>query len=558
MKPFLVHAVRAKEIASVLARQGFADLLDQLDVPTGIWQRLVPQPRVRRSTWERLRLALEELGPAFVKFGQMMSMRPDVLPHALILELRKLQDAVRPVPFAEIQPVLAEEIPVDLAEVFSEFDEAPVASGSLAQVYYARLRAAPEAAARGEAGRPVAVKVQRPNIVRIVQTDLSFAAWLAAQLHQRRPALQPYDLPAVVEQIRAGMEQELDFRNEAHNQEYFNAVNPYATRVFAPAVIEELSGERVLVMERIDGQPVLREPFAAETSRGLAADGARSILHQILVAGFFHADPHAGNLLVTTDGRLCFLDWGLAGHLTRRLRYSLADIWAAAVEQDAERIVAIAADLASPEARPDLRVMEKEVTLVLREDLNFTVGRPQFGRAMLRLLFIFGSHGIPLSREYSLMAKAVLEVEEIGRALDPAFDLRTYAQPVLRELEQERSGVRAVWRHTREFLRSSFGGLEELPRQLQRLARRFENDNLTFNMQHRGLDRLQEGLQTASNRIALGVIIGSLIIGSSLIVNTHIPPYLLGYPMLGIIGYLLSAILGLYVIWDIIRYDRHK
>jgi ubiquinone biosynthesis protein len=549
VKPFLVHAVRAKEIASVLARHGFADLLDQLEVPPGIWQKLVPQPRVRLSTWERVRLALEELGPAFVKFGQLMSMRPDVLPHPLILELRKLQDAVPPVPFAEIRPVLLEELPVDLSEVFAEFDETPVACGSLAQVYFARLRGT---------GLPVAVKVQRPNIVRVVQTDLSFAAWLAAQLHQRRPALQPYDLPAVVEEVRAGVLQELDFRNEARNQQYFNAVNPYPTRVFAPAVIEELSGERVLVMERIDGVPAGREALLAEAGRGLAADGARSILHQVLVAGFFHADPHAGNLFLTTDGRLCFLDWGLAGHLTRRLRYALADLWAAAIEQDAERIVHIAGDLASPEARPDLRVMEKEITLVLREELNFTVGRPQFGRAMLKLLFIFGSHGIPLSRDYSLMAKAVLEIEEIGRALDPSFDLRAYAQPVLRELEQERTGTRAVWRHTRDFLRASFGGLEELPRQLQRLVRRFENDNITFNMQHRGLDRLQEGLQTASNRIALGVIIGSLIIGSSFIVNTHIPPYLLGYPMLGIVGYLLSAILGLYVIWDIIRHDRHK
>ncbi len=558
MKPFLVHAVRAKEIAGVLARHGFADLLDQLEGPPGLWQKLVPQPRVRRSTWERVRLALEELGPAFVKFGQLMSMRPDVLPHPLILELRKLQDAVRPVPFAEIRPVLLEELPVDLAEVFSEFDETPVASGSLAQVYFARLRGSPEALAKGEAGRPVAVKVQRPNIVRMVQTDLSFAAWLAAQLHQRSPALQPYDLPAVVEEIRAGVQQELDFRNEARNQQYFNAVNPYPNRVFAPAVIEELSGERVLVMERVDGVPAGRGPLPAETGRALAADGARSILHQVLVEGFFHADPHAGNLLVTTDGRLCFLDWGLAGHLTRRLRYALADLWAAALEQDAERIVQIAGDLASPEARPDRRVMEKEITLVLREDLNFTLGRPQFGRAMLKLLFIFGSHGIPLSRDYSLMAKAVLEIEEIGRALDPSFDLRAYAQPVLRDLGNERTGTRAVWRHTRDFLRASFGGLEELPRQVQRLVRRFENDNLTFNMQHRGLDRLQEGLQTASNRIALGVIIGSLIIGSSFIVNTHIPPYLLGYPMLGIVGYLLSAILGFYVIWDIIRHDRHR
>ena len=176
MKPFFSQAVRAKEIVAVLARHGFADLLEQLDLPDGFWRRLVPQARVHRSQWERIRLALEDLGPAFIKFGQLLSMRPDVLPHGLILELRKLQDAVRPMPFAEIRPVLLEELPAGLADLFSEFDETAVASASLAQVYRARLRAD---------GRVVAVKVLRPDSARLVQTDLGFAVWLATQIHQR-------------------------------------------------------------------------------------------------------------------------------------------------------------------------------------------------------------------------------------------------------------------------------------------------------------------------------------------------------------------------------------
>lgn len=548
MKPFFTQAVRAKEIAAVLARHGFADLLDQLDLPDGVWRRFAPQMGVHRSTWERIRLSLEELGPAFIKFGQILSMRPDVLPHPLILELRKLQDAVRPMPFAEIRPVLLAELPAPLEEIFSEFDETPVASASLAQVYFARLR---------EGGRLVAVKVQRPNSARLVQTDLNFAVWLAGQVHQRSTALQPYDLPAIVEEVRQSVLRELDFRNEARNQEYFNAVNPYAS-VFAPAVVDELTSERVLVMERIDGQPVGRQPLAAAQARELAAQGARSLMHQVLIAGFFHADPHSGNVFVASDGRLCFLDWGMAGHLTRRLRYAVADFWLAAVEQDAERIVQIAEGLSSPDSRPDLRVMEKEITLALREELNFTLGRQQLGRAMLKLLFIFGRHGIRLSRDYSLMAKAILSIEEVGRALDPDFDLRTQAEPVLRQLASERLGPTALWRHARDFLRGGFSSLQDMPDQLRRLARRLENNTLTLNLHHDGLEDMEGALQTSANRIALGVIIGSLIIGSSLIVTTHIPPYLFGYPVLGIVGYLLSAILGLSVIWDIIRHGRHK
>jgi ubiquinone biosynthesis protein len=551
VKPFdlLANAVRAKEIAGVLARHGFADLLEQLDLPTGIWTRHPAQPRTHRSNAERIRLALEELGPTFVKFGQLLSMRPDVLPHGLILELSRLQDAVRPVPFEEMGPVLRAELPGEPAEIFSEFDETPVASGSLAQVYFARLRAD---------GRPVAVKLQRPNVARIVQTDLAFAAWVAGQVHQRRPSLQPYDLPAVVEEVRQGVQRELDFRHEARNQQYFNAVNPYAQEVFAPAVVEELTTERLLVMERVEGTPVGRVALPPERARALAAAGARSLVHQVLIAGFFHADPHAGNVLLAADGRLCFLDWGLAGHLTRRLRYALADFWDAAVEQEPERIVNIASLLAPSEARPHLRAMEKEVALALREELNFEGGRQRLGRVMLKLLFIFGRHGIPLSRDYSLMAKAVLSIEQVGRSLDPEFNLRDHTGAVLRDLAKERVSPRKLWRHARDFLRASFAGLEELPGQIHRLVRRLEHDSITFTMQHRGLDRLEQALQTASNRIALGVIIGALIIGSSIIVATHLPPFYHGYPLLGITGYLLSAALGFYVIWDIIRHGRHK
>ncbi|GAB1488898.1 AarF/UbiB family protein [Opitutaceae bacterium] len=551
MKGFdlLKHAVRAKEIFGVLARHGFDDLLDQLDVPSGFWQRFVPSPAERRSTGERIRLALEELGPTFVKLGQLMSMRPETVPAPLIIELRKLQNHVPALPFAEIDAVLRAELDADPEMVFCEFDQNPIAAGSLAQVYRARLR---------EGGSAVAVKVQRPNIVRNVHTDLELAAWLASQLHGRVASLQPFDLPAVVAEVRAGVLRELDFLNEARNQQYFNTLNPSPEEVFAPRVFNALTTERLLVMEFVAGTTVGNGSHPGVDPRALAAHGARSLVHQVLVTGFFHADPHAGNVLATPDGRLCLIDWGLAGHLTRRLRHALADFWQAAVEQDAERIVEIATSLAPPDALIDARVMEKEVTLALREDLNFAIGRQELGRAMLRLLFIFGRHGIPLSSDYSLMAKAVLSIEEVGRALDPDFDLRTHAGPILKSVQKERVGARAMGRRLRDLTRAALSGLHDLPGEIQRLVRRLGHDDLTINFNHRGLDDLDEAIKTSANRIALGVIIGSLIIGSSLIVTTRIPPLLFGYPALGIIGYILSALLGFYVIWDIIRHGRHR
>jgi ubiquinone biosynthesis protein len=545
---FLSHAGRAREILGILAKHGYADLVNQLDMPEGIWQRL-PHPGGEMTTNERIRLTAEELGPAFVKLGQFLSMRPDVLPQALIFELRKLQSNVQPLPYATMKPVLVESLGGDPAEIFEDFKEEPLAAASLAQVYVAHLR---------EKKQKVAIKVLKPDARRTIEIDLDFAQWLADQLHHRSEVLKPFNLPAVVAEAGKSMLAELDFRIEARNQLYFNLRNPHPDQVFAPVVHEKYSGEKVLVMDYIPGKNVGKTTAPEEVRREIAGRGAQSLVRQVLVDGFFHADPHAGNVLVTSDHRLCFLDWGMVGHLTRRLRFGLAEFWTAAIDQDAERIVQIATTLARPDTKPaEINLMEKEITIALREELNFTLGRQELGRAMVRLLNIFGRHGVSLSEDYTLMAKAVLSIEEVGRSLDPDFDLREHTKPVLAELYRSEAGPKAITRRLREMLRDTAEGLRDLPMELRRLVRRLEHDDFTINFQHRGLEQMDDSVKSASNRLTIGVIIGSLIIGSSMIVTTGIHPLLFGYPALGIVGYLISALLGLYVVWGIIWKDGH-
>ena len=543
----LQRAARANEILAVLARHGFAEALGRLGRPARRWAGAAAAPA--RSTGERLRLAAEELGPAFVKLGQLLSARPDIVPHEILLELRRLQDHVHPLPFADLRPVLAAGLGRDPGEVFAELDERPAAAASLAQVYFGRL----------VSGEVVAVKVRKPGIRRRLETDLDLAERLAARLQSHVPALRAIDLSGALAELRAGVLRELDFRHEARHQAFFNARFPVDGLVFAPRVHTEFCSEQVLVMERVDGLPVAEAvSLPVPARRRLAAAGADALLRQAFLLGFFHGDPHAGNLLVTRDARLCFLDWGLAGHLTPRLRVALADFWAAAVAQDAEALVRVAAEIAPDEARPDAHGLEREVALVLREELDFAAGLPALGRAMVRLLFVFGQGGIPLSREYALLAKALLSIEETGRLLDPGFDLRPHAAPVLRELRRERTGVRAVARRTREAARHLLPGLGVLPLELSRLVRRLGHDHLAINLHHRGLGEHDDAMKVAANRIALGVIIGALIIGSSLVVTTGATPRLFGLPALGVVGYLISALLGLRVVWDIIRHGRHR
>lgn len=546
---FLAHAVRAKEIFSVLARYGFANLLQQAEAPTGMWRRILPEPAEKRTTEERLRMAAEELGPTFVKFGQLLSMRPEILPQSYILELGKLQNSVQALPFSDMLPVLEQALGKPYTEVFEDFETQPAASASLAQVYKARIRGT---------GDVVAVKVQKPGITRTIEIDLDLAGWVASQLHQRSHELRPFDLPAVVEEVRSAIIEELDFRLEANNQDYFNVVNPHPEQVFAPKVYKELSSERVMVSAWVEGTSPAKSLLPREQLKEIAGNGAKSLMHQILVDGFFHADPHAGNVVITLDGRLAFIDWGMVGNLTRRLRHALGDFLVAAMDQDAERLVRIATELAPSEARLNQRLLEQRVLVVLRQDLNFTTGRLQMGRAMLRLLYVLGKNGIPLSRDFSIMAKAVLSFEEIGWILDPDFDLKTFATPLVRQQQRDGWSPNSILRTLAATARSTLLGLRDIPTEINRLMRRLEHDNLTVNFQHRGLEPLQDTVKAAANRIALGVIVGSLVVGSSLIVTTGAGPRLFGYPALGIVGYLISAVIGLAIIYDIVRYGRHK
>lgn len=546
---FVTNAVRAKEIATVFAKHGFAEVINQLNPPPGFLHRFIPQPKHRRSVWERFRLAAEELGPTFVKSGQLLSMRPDVIPEPLVSELRKLQDSVKPLPFAEMRPVLIEELGEELDVIFSEFDETPVASASLAQVYRARLRSN---------GHAVAVKLQRPGLRKMVDSDLDLISFFVTQLHHRVAAFAPYNLPAVVAEMRVAFSRELDFRHESKNLRYFNATNPFAQTVYAPAAYEEYTRERVLVMDFIEGDRLEKVVLPAEKARALALGGARSLFHQILVAGFFHADPHSGNLLVTSDGRLCALDWGQVGQLTRRMRHFLAELFEAAAALDAERIVAAASVLAAPHRRPDFRSMEKEVTYVLRENLNYAIGHQEIGRVILSLLNIFGRHGINVTQDYCLMAKAVLSIEEAARSLDPQFDLRLAAEPILRDLQRERYSPKVLLGQVRQGLAGAISRLGDLPVDLHRLAQRISQDDLTINFQHRGLEELDNAINKASSRLTLAIIVGALIVGSSLIIHAGVTPKLLGFSVLGIVGYLLSMVIGLWIVWDIFRHGRHK
>jgi ubiquinone biosynthesis protein len=554
MKPFgwLTNASRMREIMVVLWRNGFDGFLQNIRPPSGLIRRITPKPRSRHSLWERIRITLEELGPTFVKFGQILSMRPDAFPEPLIVELQKLQADVAANPFGEMEPVLRAGLNgEDPDAVFSEFDRVPVAAASVAQVYFATLR---------HSGQRVAVKIQRPGIRKRIAADFEILRWFAHQAHQRIEALQPYNLPEIVDELGRGLEEELDFRVEAHNVSYFLERNKEREHVSAPRAHIAFTSETVLVMDLAEGSKIRDIEPGSPLAKIAAANGAQSLFHQILVDGFFHADPHAGNILVQPGGDVCVLDWGLVGQLTRRMRYTLVDLFEAFLGGDSAQVVRVAMDLERTSAvYPNTRKMEREILHALRETFDPATGRGEIGRAMLRLLHIFGENGIELAQDYALVAKAVYTIEETGSRLDPAFSLSESFMPAVKKLVAARRDPRNILQNFRRTFVSSFSRIQELPAGLHRVLRLLESGRATINFQHKGLEDMDNVLNSASNKLTVGLIIAAMIIGSSIIIATRIPP-LVGESMslLGIVGYALSGLLGLWIIFNILRYGRHK
>lgn len=547
---WIKNAVRAQEILRTLVRHGFWDFVDKVDGERHWIGRFAPPVgREDRSLWVRARHVLEDLGPTFVKLGQLAATREDALPEPFIAELKKLRESVKPLPWELMEPVLAGELPGPVTAHFSKFDTVPVACGSLGQVYRAEL---PD-------GTPVAVKIRRAGIARAVRADMDILKWLADAAHVRIPELRAYDLPTVVAESAAGLIREMDFRNEARNAEEFNALNPQGL-VFAPRVYNELSSEAVLVAAWVDGLAPGDPAIPPPVGKKLAAAGGEAVFHQILVSGFFHADPHAGNLRVTADGRLAFLDWGLAGQLNGRMRRFLAELFAGVDAHDAERIVRVVlADPSAISTRVDAAHLESQIARLLRRHRDFSTETGGVGRLTLDLMKVLGANGLRLARDYTLLARAVLILENSCRALDPGFDISGHARDFVKLLARERLNPARWMRELLRDIAAGGGAARDVPVLLSRLLRRIESGAAGLVVEHKGLEDFSETIDRGVNRLVFAIIVAALLVGSSLLIQKAGGGSMWAFPSwLGLLGYMMAFGFTIYLLFDIIRHGRHK
>jgi predicted unusual protein kinase regulating ubiquinone biosynthesis (AarF/ABC1/UbiB family) len=542
------HLNRYRQIAWLLLKYGGSDLVKQ----TGLTETLEEEQRVtpkEAAKAEELADDLEKLGPTFVKLGQLLSTRVELMPEAYIEALTRLQDKVEPFGFGEVEQIVSSELGVRIAKAFSEFESKPTASASLGQVHLARLRD----------GRPVAVKVQRPGIREAVLSDLDALYDLADFLDRHTEFGKRYQFRQMLEEFRKSLLRELDYRLEAQNLTAFHTNMASFRRIVVPLPIDDYCTARVLTMEYVAGKkitkmsPLARMEFDGE---GLAEEVFRAYLEQILVHGFFHADPHPGNVFLTDDYRIALLDLGMVGRIMPRLQEDLLQLLLAISEGRGEEAADIAIKIGDSRDMDDEQTFRRRISEIVAVQKTATVSQMEVGRLVLEVTQISAASGIRVPPELTMLGKTLLNLDQVGRTLAPTFDpnasIRRNAAEMLRQrlLKSLSPG-------------NLFSGILELKDLIQRLPGRVNKffDALANNEFKVTVDAIDErklmvGFQKVANRITVGLIVASLIVGAALLMRVDTSFRIWGYPGLAIIFFLGAAACGIFLLINILFYDK--
>jgi len=545
----LRHLGRFKEILVTLARFGFDEVIERLELPERFIPFYTPHPEVDLPFEERLRLLMEDLGPSFIKLGQVLSLRPDLVPPKIINSLRKLQDQVAPVEFSRIRPVVEESLGRPLEELFTAFEPEPLASASLGQVHRAVLR---------QCGTPVAVKVLKPGIRERLSVDLSIIENLAETLDGKVEALQFYDLPGIVRELTGMLSKELDMLREARNIRIARSNLREDENIRIPCVYDAYTSERVLTMELFVGEKLSHvDPENLSNAIELSRAGLTTVLRQILEDGFFHADPHPGNVIILEGGVLALIDWGMVGRLTRNMRFALVNMVQAVEKKDSERIIQVLLKLSDADPPEDMEMLEREILDALDAYTHVPVGEIKVGELMTELTNLFREHGIRIPAGMATVVKALLSGEGSARLLYPELDVIAEAEPMIRRMVVERHKPKYFLRQLRQTMENAWQMHSQLPGRIDRLMRKAERGEATIRLRHENLAGLRETLDNASNRLSLAIVLAAMFLGSSIIITTEVKPFLFGYPALGVIGYLISGVLALWLAVTIIRRRKY-
>jgi len=540
----LIKLRRFKQIVSILMKYGFDELVQQLNLPGLNLIKRVRSVDSTVSTYQRIRHALEDLGPTFVKFGQILSLRPDMLPAELVLELGKLQDDVASLAFDEIREVVENTFGQSIKKTFSVFDAAPLASASISQVHRGTLR---------KEGVIACVKIQRPGIRKIIEADLGILESIALLINQKSDELKSYDLPNLVRVIRRDLLRELDFTREARNMKIARG---YAAEsdTYIPEVYDDYCSEQLLVTEFIQGVQLKDiDSIGLENPEALAKQGLKTAIKQILEDGFFHADPHPANLLIMENDKLALIDWGMVGRLTEKDRFELIGILKSVVEKDSSTLVNALLNITKGKKSIDFKTMERDLLDILDSYHAVPIKDINIGHLLMAIMALLQDYQLKLPTDLVIMIKALVTAEGSARQIYPDLNIVSASKEYIEELRRQSLMPANLWRMIRYSLSQFLTQQKALPHRFARILEKFDDGELTLRFAHTNLNGFLKTLENIFNRLTFGIIVGAMIIGSSMIITTGVKPFILGFPALGVIGYVISAVLGLWILINIIR-----
>jgi predicted unusual protein kinase regulating ubiquinone biosynthesis (AarF/ABC1/UbiB family) len=541
------HLKRYKDIALLIARYGRPGLLKEAGLDEVV-EDGARDPKLAR-TGDALAADLERLGPTFIKLGQVLSVRPDLLPAEYADKLARLQDGVAPFPFEEVERIVNSELGLRISKAFAEFEPTPIAAASLGQVHRARLRD----------GRQVAVKVQRPGIHETIADDLEALEEIADWIDEHTDFGRAHHLREFLDEFRKSLLRELDYRREAQNLVTIRTNLEEFELIVMPAPVDDYTTSRVLTMDYIDGVKITKLSNVAKLElpgKELADELFRAYLNQILIDGFFHADPHPGNVFVTRDKRIALLDLGMVAYIPPQLQTNLTQLVFAISEGRSEDVVTYALRISQRTPSFDEPGFTRGVADLVATQQNRTLEQIQVGKIVFAMLEVAARHGLRLAPELGMLGRALLSLDQAGRILDPDFDpneaiRRSAAEIMRRRMAQSVSPGRLFQNviEVKEFA-------ERLPSRVNRILDALANNDLEIRVQAIDENKLLSGFQKIANRITLGLLMAALIVSAAMLMQVGTTFRILGYPGIAMIFFALAAVGGVGLMLQIMRDDR--
>jgi ubiquinone biosynthesis protein len=543
----LRNASRLRTIVSVFARHGFHNIAERVKLGQFILERLNPTaPEENFTVAERVRMSFEELGPTFVKLGQLLASRPDLVPEEFVNEFTKLHDRVNPLPFEVVEGVLKEEFGDSLYKHFESFDPTPLGSASIAQAHLAKLKD----------GRTVVVKVQRPGIIQTINEDLNVLFLLAELLEKYVEETKTFNPVSIVEEYFKTLELETNFIVEANNIKRFAHNFQNDPNIKIPEVYWELTTERVLTMQAMAGIAMssdlaLKQPDVNPDE--LIRLGLRAYMKMVFTDGFFHGDLHAGNFFIMPGNQIGLIDFGVVGRLNSRIQAAVANILMALAKEDYDLLAYEYINLAPFDERANVDLFAKDLRDLIAPYYGLTMKNVNMGKILLKSSGIAAKHHLQLPSELMLFFKSLVSVEGLGKKIKQDFDVLQYTLQMVTDIVQAQYDPQKVMHDLTKLGRESKQMLTSLPRQLNFLLRKINSPKHSFKLKVAEISDLKVAVEHSFNLLYLGILIGCLTLSASYIYVNDPEKLIAGFPLLSFVGYLWAGFLGVVSFFTYIR-----